>query len=650
MRLAILTVLSLHCWAYGLGQQDFVAMEASERLFQRGLAAFSSRDYVGASSLFDQVLMDQGINQRTTAAYVMSAKARIHASDVSGAILRLEEFLVRFPQSSYRADAYYTRSLIRVLDGKPTEAGADLIHCLGEHPDSVLAVHAVSRLDALTITHPAMISSLSRMEWRGRPKDIVAILLAEQSVSAGDISNARNYIGSMSDPNLPVFRERIRALREKLDRGTSLAIGALLPLGRAGGMNGASRIAEEILQGMQIATDDFNTLNPDSRVHLEVRDTGRDSAAVRGELSALGSRQDVIATVGPLFSPYVSSCAPIADAIHMPLISPTATAIGLARQSPYIFQANPDFAVRGRALARFMVKELGLMKLAILSSGEAGSRAIADSFAAEIQRLGATIIADATYPQGAGDLREQLLQLRSAALAADPHVYFTERIRRPTMQALLQSGATRQAIDSATASGGSIHVSRLFGPEGLRLADSLHLNIVHPDTGGAKKEIAVTSIDGVFASIAGPDDISTVASQLAFFNIRTRLFGSNEWYDVSELEANKRYLNGVIFFSDYFADKGDSAYLRFDQRYRLSYSRTPTRYTIYGYDAVRVILDGIQHGARTREALASRLRALQSYPGLHLPITFAGSRVNPHIHILQYLDGIILKIGEQTGN
>ena len=68
----------------------------------------------------------------------------------------------------------------------------------------------------------------------------------------------------------------------------------------------------------------------------------------------------------------------------MPVISPTATVNFLAQNNPYVFQLNPTYDIRGRVMAKFAMKEMGMKNFIILSEDTYGKN-YAESFKNEVE-------------------------------------------------------------------------------------------------------------------------------------------------------------------------------------------------------------------------------------------------------------------------
>ena len=67
---------------------------------------------------------------------------------------------------------------------------------------------------------------------------------------------------------------------------------------------------------------------------------------------------------------------------------------------------------------------------------------------------------------------------------------------------------------------------------------------------------------------------------------------------------------------------------------------------VIGYDAMNTVLKAVFDGAMTREQLANALSGLENLGLVHGKVTFTKNRVNTNLHVLQYTQGQVRKIGE----
>ena len=311
---------------------------------------------------------------------------------------------------------------------------------------------------------------------------------------------------------------------------------------------------------------------------------------------------------------------------------------------------HPDFAVRGKILARYAVQELGYRTLAVLSSTEPNGAAVAESFSSEARRLGGHIIAAESFPRQASDIRQQCMSIRRSALDAHPTISFAKRPSASEMEKFVRAGVERKRIDSLVSIGGNIAVTELLGPRGIAIADSLRIKLSSPTTESENLNEPITSIDAIFVGIDDAEEIGVIGSQLSYFNIKSQILGNNEWYDPDHLDAQRQYINGIIFASDTFIDPTDPAYIDFVNAYRRGGGKQSTKYTLIGYDVAKLVLACLGTGIGNRNALNEALFKTHGYKGVHSSVTLTRGRVNSRMHILQYSKGEVRKIGETTLN
>jgi len=362
----------------------------------------------------------------------------------------------------------------------------------------------------------------------------------------------------------------------------------------------------------------------------------------------LTSDNDIIGILGPVFSHEASAVASLSNKRGYPLISPTANANGIGATGQYIFQANPDYETRGRAMARYAIEKRGYRVLAVLAPINTFGKFMAEAFAAEALRLGAKVVATEWYERGAADLKTQIAALRKAGLkaGAEPMISFGGKMSRDDIARLAELGVPMNTLDSLMHKSAVVSGTTLLGPQAKQLMDSLGLATYYVDPKVDSLEYPVTALEGIYIPISSADEIGIVASQLAYYNIRGQILGSGEWNNLAELIANKRYCSDVIFEADNFVDPTDITYAQFAMRYVELYKKKPSKNTLYGYDTAMLTLSAIRNGASSRESLMNGLRIVSDYQGRHSKIGFSDKRVNTWVWILQYSSDQIQRVEE----
>ncbi len=494
MRIFLFLILAAECTVSA--QDRFMYDAGAEESFSRGISMFRQSDFAGATRVFDSLAARSPIHQKSTASYLMAAKARYRTGNYRESAESLARFFQKFPESSYADDARFTLALDDMMMGFYGDAASQLARVLEISRDAALRSKGAELFETLADRHLQIqeLQQILRSVTTADARDLVLIKIAEKYSAAGDHPSATNA-ASMVRRDGP-YRSRMEAIFQRLGSGAQLKIGVELPLMKGSPLNPLQSVAAEMLDGMNFAIGEGNL-----RLYLDVRDVERDSAKTVGATSELASDPDVLAIVGPLFSNLALIGAPVAERAGVPMISPTAAGNGIAAAGSHIFQISPDYTIRARAMARYAVRTLGFSSLAVLGSADGSGKILADSFVAEAKRLGATIVAAESYPKGVSDFREQFIAIRKAAF---------------------DLAASHDKPDDL--------------------------------------DVPVKTIDGIFLPVGDAEEIGIIAPQVKFFNITTQILGTSDWNDPARLEEHKRYVNGVIFPADAYPQEDGSPF------------------------------------------------------------------------------------------
>jgi ABC-type branched-subunit amino acid transport system substrate-binding protein len=155
----------------------------------------------------------------------------------------------------------------------------------------------------------------------------------------------------------------------------------------------------------------------------------------------------------------------------------------------------------------------------------------------------------------------------------------------------------------------------------------------------------VDNIDAIFVPIASSDEIAVVSSQLRFFNFTGTLLGTGDWHELTELDRNRSYTNGVLFSVDAYINEKDSATAAFIREYRQRVGRAPTANAFMGHDVAHLVLSVIAKGATIREEVAEGLSQVRDFNGLRSKVSFTPQRVNGFLWVMQYRNGKVVNIG-----
>lgn len=637
--------------------QEATYSEEAEQTFTTALGAFERGDYRGAETGFDAVVRQFPESQRTTAAMIMRAKALLNLSESYEASKVIRAFLGKYPSSRYVADATYLQAKIYFLIERFDEARTAVFRAwrsLPPTPPASLRNEILVLVDSILANHTPLPALYTQLQAENVPDERGRIWLhiAAREIARGEVHAAALALDSISSSyTLAVPQDVIVGLRMKMSNASSVKIGLLLPLMHDSPPSGMKEVGNDVYNGI-LAAFDYMTTHPGLvRIAIETRDTKRDVQTATEQARLFAADPSIIGIVGPVFSTTTNAAALIAGAHRVPLITPTANQNGIAAVGPTVFQANPDYEQRGRAMARYAVGTLGARILGVLAPSDTYAKALADAFIKEADALGAPVIAAEWYQKGASDLRSQLTNIRRAGgrVNTEPRLSFAGKLSRDDVMKLVRLGVSPQRIDSLLAKGAIVPARSLLGPRSKVLLDSIGVSPYYDDSPSDSLQSEISSIQALYCPISSPDEIGMVASQIVYHNVRTQVLGSGEWNSLPDLEANRRYCTGVQFESDSYIDTASATYRDFVTAYQARFRKMPEKNALYGYDAARMVFDLVENGATSREALVHALENTRDYTGVKGRIEFSGRRVDCWMHVLEYTPEGIRHVKEIDG-
>lgn len=633
------------------GQQSYKFNQDVEKKFDSALKDFENKNYLISVSIF-QNLIELPFHHRTTAAYLMLAKNFLKINEAKKAQDIIKEFLQKYPESNYLDNSYYTLGISFIEQANFQSAVEAFCDAIISTDDT--KIQNRSYLKLLRITAEKLdvkdFDNLIEKSTSKNKRDILNIFRANKLFITGDVKRAKLLIETVYDGlKSTKFKNLAQLIRNKIYDGFTIKMGVLVPLMKNHPLSPFREIGEDVLNGIILAADEFNEQAQDEfKIVLDVRDTERNVTKSISETEDLVKQKEILAVVGPVFSNIAQAVAPVAQKNRVPLITPTATGIGIAAVGKYIFQRNPDFESRGKAIAKLAVKHLKLINLAVVAPNDPTIRSIVEKFVAETERVGGNIVSIEWYDKGNVDLREQFKNLRKVGCtsAVEPVVSFSSKVNAGNRMRIISTGVKLRLLDSLIEAGASIPVNMLFGKNGKRVADSLGLQLVFPTVHPDSLNQTVNSIHGILFPLTSADDIGMLTSQLNFHNIKAQILGTGEWFDKNELDEHSRYTNNAIFISEFFINENDEQIISFVTRYKKMFKKEPSRNSYFGYDTMLLLIDQISRGGLNREKLKTMLTDVYKFKGLHSKIDLSGNRINQEFHILKYADGKIIKLGE----
>ncbi len=409
---------------------------------------------------------------------------------------------------------------------------------------------------------------------RSYPGDLASLRLIDYYIGRGEDHlaerEARHFLGAFSaHPSAQKASESLQLIRSRL-RTNQYFIAAVLPLS-----GNLSTFATDVLEGIQLAVEKAREQPGSPSVGLIVKDHDADRPGFLDDLSTLLHDDRPLAVIGPMLSRNLPVMAEMAQKTRIPLITPAATLPNVRRLGNYLFSTSLTYAAQAERIATYATQEQGHRRFCIIHPDTVYGRELARLFAQEVYRVDGEIIAIEAFKEGETDFAPQIQRLKAEDLKRYGLAVPVE-VPRPT-------GKTASRTE--------------------------------------KRMLYTPGFDAIFIP-SRSQDIGLLAAQLAFHDIRAPLLGTNGWNSQDFVRTADRTVNGATFVDGFFLDSPNPAVQDFVQRYRNRFESSPSLFTMQGYDAARVVIEGIRHGATSGEALQEFFTTQRDLPSLAGPANF----------------------------
>lgn len=413
--------------------------------------------------------------------------------------------------------------------------------------------------DAYPRSYPGDLASLRLIDYYiGRSEDH----LAEQET--------RHFLAAFpAHPSVPKASDSLELIKTRL-KANQYFIAAVLPLSGA-----LSTFANDILEGIQLAVERTREQPGTPSVGLIVKDHDADRQGFLDDLSTLLNDDRPLVVIGPLLSKNLPVMAEMAQKTRIPLITPAATLPNVRRLGSYLFSTSLTYAMQAERIATYATKEQGYRRFCILHPDTVYGRELARLFAQEVRQLDGEVIAIEAFKEGETDFGPQIQRLKANDLKKYGLAVPVETTRTPGK----------------------------------------------PLSRNEKRLLYTPGFDAIFIP-SRSHEIGLLAAQLAYHDIRAPLLGTNGWNSQDFARTADRTVDGATFVDGFFVDSPNPAVQEFVQRYRARFQSTPSLFTMQGYDAARVVIEGIRQGATSGEALHEFLMTQRNLPTLAGPAGF----------------------------
>ncbi|MBL52076.1 MAG: hypothetical protein CMG57_08980 [Candidatus Marinimicrobia bacterium] len=359
-------------------------------------------------------------------------------------------------------------------------------------------------------------------------------------------------------------------------------------------------------------------LENDSSAHsmrFLIYDTEGNGAKALKIVKALQKNHLIAGILGPLTNEEVLSIAGINSTL--PILVPKSSSLEISQIAPHLFFLSPSSKTIAQRTAQLMINELGFKNIAVLSPGEGKSKLMTDYFLEECYQLGVNPVAVEWYIENPDNISRQFQSIRRTAWKLlpekDPH-----------------EDALSLVIDSLDALF-DVDVGDFFElPEEEEKMDKKD-----------SSKVILETINAIYIPIR-IDELTYVGTQFPVYNLKTTLFGNQNWLDMEILnqELIGPHVQGMVIVSDVNSNLSE----QFDNLF-INYHALALDHATFLHSIVSI-------GNTTRRQLMDKLRNNDGFNGRYTSIRFKGKNWNENgsTMILEYMGQSVENIGVYYGN
>ena len=184
-----------------------------------------------------------------------------------------------------------------------------------------------------------------------------------------------------------------------------------------------SSFGSDTREGIVLAVEEVNAAGGvrGKRVRVIYEDDKSTTQEASQKVRQLIDRDHVVALLGEVASSRSLAGGLIANTSHVPMITPSSTAVSVTQGRDWVFRTCFTDAQQGAGAAKFVIENLGRKRIGIFyAAQDTYSSGLAASFRDEVRRRGGSIVVDKGYQKGETSYRTHLAEIR----AAEPDVVF----------------------------------------------------------------------------------------------------------------------------------------------------------------------------------------------------------------------------------
>ncbi len=446
-------------------------------------------------------------------------------------------------------------------------------------------------------------AELARLD--GRPPS--GYLTYHMAGNYADVGNLGDAMATWADflDRYPEH-ELAKAAKERLEEiktsgaADQVNIGCLLPLtGRY------AAYGKQALHGLEMALSISGQNASRQPIHLIVADTASDPEQAIKAVEELNEKR-VTAIIGPIATS--EAAAKAAQEHGIPIITLTQSS-GVPELGEFVFRNFITPQMQVRTLARYAAETLDIDRFAVLYPDENYGETFMNLFWDELLARKASVVGLENYNPAHTDFSDSIKKLAGLYYDVPADIEAKTRIgpleHQPSpFEDLWGIGGEDSGPDakSRNEAGFAPYIRGLLG-----------YGISDPE----EEPEPIVDFKAVFIPDS-PEKAGLIIPQLAYYDINeVYLLGTNLWHSDKFIEMARRYVQGAICPSGFYAESRSDAVRRFVNEFRRVYGEEPDFFEAIGFDTAMMLIDLLDRSPYFgRTYIREQLPVMPPYDGI----------------------------------
>lgn len=424
-------------------QKQQELFKSPEQILNLAISQYQSENYAIAESLLARYasLSQSEPLERREQAQLMQIKTQVKLGKVDAAKEALSRARLDFSSNAIQREADFDAAALEWREGQFFSAAKKFMSIVGAswspEDENTLARRAAMHLYSLANVFLQRSEVIELLLAAENPTLSALLLdafsrreLGREQPSIDSLALFASMIETKYATSLtPAYRALLESARQHISlvrRGAArFRVGVLMPF-TIDLFNGSEvpSLGEKMMHGVIQAVTTYHQLAVGRRIDLLIRHCATDdSLALRTMLTELIERDSAQIILGPVYSSQAVRVSHFCAEKGVPMLTPTATDDGITRDIPTSFQLNPTYAVRGKAIANFLMEALGAKTFGVLAQDSTYGKFMAEGFRDAVLAAGGDIKFYGILPTKLRGIAEAIAPLK---LKAHPKKGFPE--------------------------------------------------------------------------------------------------------------------------------------------------------------------------------------------------------------------------------